>query len=361
MSSVVPEQTGAIGIIGGGCAGLVLADRLSAQNDTPPITLYDDGKPRPDHIWGYWDSGEAFMQAPLAAAKHSYPYWQIITPEGAAKMGGGTARYVAVSSAAYEAELRARLAASNRVTRIEKHLSPDSDEAAGFDLLYDTVSATPRSGGLLQHFKGVYVTADRPCFDPEIATLMDFRVDQSNGVHFIYLLPFSETEVLVESTLFSPALCDDAFYEAAIDDYLSRIFPDISFTHGARESGCIPMADLQTHTEGHAAVHLGLAGGALRASSGYAFYQIHRQINDWLNEQHTKPQAGASGLERWMDKVFLRVLRHHPQRAPEIFLSLGQALSGDNFAAFMNGHTGFANLARVIAAVPKAPFIRRVL
>ena len=31
---------------------------------------------------------------------------------------------------------------------------------------------------------------------------MDFRVDQSKGMHFVYLLPYSETEALVRSTIF---------------------------------------------------------------------------------------------------------------------------------------------------------------
>ena len=46
------------------------------------------------------------------------------------------------------------------------------------------------------------IEVDRPVFDDSTAILMDFD-DQSHGMHFIYLLPFSPTRALVESNLFS--------------------------------------------------------------------------------------------------------------------------------------------------------------
>ena len=65
---------------------------------------------------------------------------------------------------------------------------------------------------MLQHFQGIEVKTKQPCFDKDMAILMDFRVDQSKGMHFIYLLPYSATEALVESTLFSTELVDEEFY-----------------------------------------------------------------------------------------------------------------------------------------------------
>lgn len=352
-----PEPAKSIGIIGGGCSGLVLANRLLV--DSAPdkaLTLYDDGAPRPDHIWGYWDAGEAFMSTARRTAAHSWPYWEIISDKGAALLGGGRARYVGVSSQHYEQHLRDALSGDNRISLETTSIAPDDPALKNHQQVYDTAHWTPCGDGLVQHFQGVHVTASQPCFDPQVATLMDFRVDQSRGVHFIYMLPFSPTHALVESTLFSPQPCEAAFYQTAISDYLARHFPSITFSHGATESGVIPMSALSYH--GHA-TPIGLAGGALRASSGYAFYQIHRQI-DGLMRKNTL-QAGAHRFEQWMDKVFLRVLRHHPERAAEIFLALGKALSGDTFAAFMNGRAGPSVLAQVIAAVPKLPFIRQAI
>ena len=69
---------------------------------------------------------------------------------------------------------------------------------------------------MLQHFRGVEVKTVQTCFSPDTAILMDFRCDQSRGIHFIYLLPYSPTEALVESTMLSLERQDDAFYTEAI-------------------------------------------------------------------------------------------------------------------------------------------------
>ena len=144
------------------------------------------------------------------------------------------------------------------------------------NVIFDTAHYAAPANAMLQHFGGINVVADRPCFDASTAILMDFRVSQTHGIHFIYLLPFSETEALVESTMFPVTPRPTDWYQEQINDYLAARYGGVAFTHGAQESGIIPMAALRHSGPG---VGVGLAGGALRASSGYAFYQIHRQIS----------------------------------------------------------------------------------
>ena len=45
---------------------------------------------------------------------------------------------------------------------------------------------------------------------------MDFDVDQFNGLHFIYALPFSERRLFVESTVISQELNQIEWYEDQI-------------------------------------------------------------------------------------------------------------------------------------------------
>ena len=52
---------------------------------------------------------------------------------------------------------------------------------------------------------------------------MDFRCDQSKGIHFIYFLPFSKKRALVESTLFSNKVENKSFYIKEIKKYLKNI------------------------------------------------------------------------------------------------------------------------------------------
>ena len=53
---------------------------------------------------------------------------------------------------------------------------------------------------------------------------MDFRCNQSRGLHFIYVIPFSKKKALIESTLFSKNVEDRKFYLSAINSYLKDNF-----------------------------------------------------------------------------------------------------------------------------------------
>ena len=67
-------------------------------------------------------------------------------------------------------------------------------------MVFDSRSPQVAHGGLTQEFVGQTIEVKKPLFNSGIVTLMDFRCDQSQGVHFIYILPFSSTNALVEST-----------------------------------------------------------------------------------------------------------------------------------------------------------------
>lgn len=189
---------------------------------------------------------------------------------------------------------------------------------------------------------------------------MDFRVPQTDGIHFMYLLPISPRTALVESTVFSSTPLPDDWYREQISSYLSKNYPKRSFSIKEEEKGQIPMSSLKPlNTD--PAVPVGLAAGALRASSGYAFYQIHRQIDQMRTEGFEAAVAGASGFERWMDRVFLRVLQKAPQRASELFLRMAQSLTGDEFGLFMNGRAPWSVTLKVIRAMPKALFLRALI
>ena len=145
---------------------------------------------------------------------------------------------------------------------------------------------------------------DQPVFDPHTAILMDFRVSQEAGVHFIYLLPFSAENALVESTVFSPQVQPASWYDDQIAIYLAAHYPTAGVTISSREAGVIPLARLRP--DGVFGTAVGMRADALRASSGYAFSQIQRQIAD-LTVRGGGARPGCDAVEVWMDQVLLRV------------------------------------------------------
>ena len=76
---------------------------------------------------------------------------------------------------------------------------------------------------LLQHFKGLTIKTNTSCFDPSIATIMDFSIDQKNETRFFYLLPKKNNEALIEFTLFTKNLIEEEEYESEIKKYITSL------------------------------------------------------------------------------------------------------------------------------------------
>jgi lycopene beta-cyclase len=113
------------------------------------------------------------------------------------------------------------------------------------------------------------------------------------------------------------------------------------------------------------AVRAGVAGGGLRAASGYGFLRIRA----WAERCADALARGGSAfghppepaLRRWMDALFLQVLRREPERAPELFLRMARGVRGAAFVRFMSDCASLSDYAQVVAALPPAPFLRALL
>jgi lycopene beta-cyclase len=359
-----------VAIIGAGCAGLVLAHALDRGQH---VDIFDPHPlPRPDHIWSYWDFGEPYFQLPRTISKGNWQHWDIITHKGASRLTGQKARYRAISSAVYEKHLLAKINQHSNTHVIAQKvgkcssekgmLALETDQATTtrYQRVFDTARYRVSPNGLVQHFLGQWVSTSANCFDKSVVTLMDFRVSQTAGIHFIYLLPLTPRKALIESTVFSAAPLASDWYRGQIATYLKQFYPGRVFKIETEESGAIPMAELLPSTR-DPATPVGLVGGALRASSGYAFAQIHRQIETMRQIGFRHAEAGASNFERWMDRIFLRVLIRAPERASELFLRIAQQLSGDEFGQFMNGRAPWRVILKVIRAMPKSLFLRALI
>lgn len=344
-------------VLGDGCAALSLA-RCADQLPDHQITLVrpHQAPVERDHVWGFWLRPGLEQDADLARA--SWNSWSIITADGKAVMNSETRPYMALERLTWSAECR-KQAAQAGVRVIED--APDESVSMTGDWLDSRPPSVP-TGIMLQHFVGYEVKTDAAAFNPNEAILMDFRVDQSQGMHFIYLLPFSEHEALVESTLFTPSKCDDDYYRRAIDTYLRTIIGVDAYEVTRQEKGAIPLGMVSQRDPAIAGI--GGNGGAIRPSSGYAFVFIQKQIHSLvasLRSGRVEVRVPHDRIDLWMDAVLLSVLRHWPAQAPRLFLAMARALNGDEFARFLGGEADWRLRAKVVMAMPKLPFIRGLL
>ena len=362
------SQVRQVQILGDGCAALSLAARAAELPDHEITLVRPAGAPAAaEHIWGFW--GGAGLEAATRLARASWASWVIATETDKVVMTSTARPYFALRRSDWTTYCRGRAAAAG-VVMLDETLATGAGIEPGIEPAtqpgiqqFDSRPPPVPQGMMLQHFIGLEVRAPTPVFDPQTAILMDFRVDQSHGMHFVYLLPFSPTEALVESTLFSPETLADEDYLAAIRDYLARHYGVSEFETLHRERGVIPLGQLKRRDP--AIEGIGGNGGAIRPSSGYAFIFIQRQIDNAIREAGATGRLAVTsphkGIDLAMDAVLLTVLCHWPETAPELFLRMGKALTGDEFVRFLNGEADWGLRLKVVMAMPKLPFLRGAL
>ena len=308
-----------------------------------------------DHMLGFWNMNG--LEMAVESSRASWSKWAIITNTGKSVMHSDKHAYHIMHKANYIQNCRDK-ATQEGVEFIEEKSMTTTESSQTFD------SRPPRASenAMLQHFLGQEVEVDKPVFDSSTAILMDFRVDQSEGMHFIYLLPYSPTQALVESTLFSTNVLDREYYVNTINDYLADHYGASVHNIIHEEQGVIPMGTLSPHDENIPG--LGANAGAIRPASGYTFVFIHQQIQRAIeSSKQGKPlrfKRPHKAIDVWMDAVLLTVLRSWPQQGPKLFGRMASSLSGDEFVRFMSGQANWRLRLKVIMAMPKLPFIKGV-
>ena len=343
-------------VLGDGCASLMLASRAGELVGHDLSVVRPDGAPQSkDHMLGFW--GTPDLAFAVQHARHAWPNWSIITESVQATMTSQAHPYHAMHKLDYLKGAR-EAASEHGVAFIDESVHHEANPS----LVFDTRPPRVPEGAMLQHFAGMEVEVDRPVFDPETAILMDFRVDQSHGMHFMYVLPFSPTRALLESTMFSTSVMPHDYYKEAIESYLFKHHKATIAQVICEEQGVIPMGSLGLHDP--AIPGLGANGGAIRPASGYTFAFIHQQIEEGIERvRDGKPLKFTRPHKRvdvWMDSVLLAVLRHWPHQGPILFSRMAQSLSGEEFIRFMSGKAGWWLRFKVMMAMPKMPFIRGV-
>jgi lycopene beta-cyclase len=219
---------------------------------------------------------------------------------------------------------------------------------------------------LWQHFKGYEIKTEIPVFNDAVATLMDFTVDQSKGTTFMYVMPTSSTTALVEYTLFTENLLADKDYNEAIDDYIQKTYGAVVYSISHQEFGQIPMTNFSFSGGGGNIINMGVAGGQVKGSSGYAFHFIQEKtksiVADLVAQKNPLRTPSFSQKKFGLyDAVLLRVLQDKKLDGATIFTQIFSKNPPDRVFRFLNNESSLLDDLHIMASVPTHIFLPAAL
>jgi lycopene beta-cyclase len=215
---------------------------------------------------------------------------------------------------------------------------------------------------LQQHFVGWFVKTENEVFNPEEATFMDFSVEQKGNTRFMYVLPTSKTEALVEYTLFSENLLPKEEYENEIQIYLKNLGAD-QYQIIEKEQGSIPMTCYPFWKRNTKKVlNIGTSGGWTKASTGFTFRNSDKKSSalvEFLQNENPKMSAFHKKTRFWFyDLLLLDILYRHNELGNSIFSSLFKKGKPALIFKFLDEETNPIEDLKVILKCPKVPFIK---
>ncbi len=214
---------------------------------------------------------------------------------------------------------------------------------------------------LQQHFIGWRIKSEEAVFNPEQATFMDFSVAQKGNTRFMYVLPTSKTEALIEYTLFSHSLLAKEEYEKAIEAYIEKLgIQQYKITE--KEQGSIPMTCYPFWKKNSKRVlNIGTAGGWTKASTGYTFKNTDKQSSRLVNflENESDFRKFHRKNKFWFyDLLLLDILDRQNRLGAAIFSSMFKKGNPALIFKFLDEETSLMEDIKVILKCPKTLFIK---
>ncbi len=367
-------------ILGGGCAGLSLARRLSALGVQCPATSILESRSAyiDDRTWCFWDEPSAQL---THLVHHRWPEVSVSAHGNRAIVDCRATPYAVIPSSAFYDESLELLSSSPQLqlelevsvlTKPQKigsrwHVETSAGTRSAQMIVDTRPTAAPRLGSALlwQSFVGREIVSAAPMFQPEIAEIMHFAPVQSGRILFFYLLPFTAHRALLEVTVFAQDPLGPDALQQEMDAFILRRTGTASYTTRRSEHGILPMGLPlpQVQADGSYA-RAGLFSGSARPSSGYAF----QRIQCWASECAAALGSGLSPRShaldplrmRAMDTLFLHVLRRRPEIAPQLFFRLFQKVDIAILVRFMSDQATRSDSLAIIRALPSIPFIREI-
>jgi len=225
----------------------------------------------------------------------------------------------------------------------------------------ETIKNQAKYPFLHQHFIGWFIKSKEAVFNPDCVTFMDFSVEQKGNTRFMYVLPTSESEALIEYTLFSKDLLPKEEYETEIKNYIEKL-GITNYELLEKEQGNIPMTSYEfwKHNTKNI-INIGSAGGWTKASTGYTFKNTTKKSKSLVQFLQTETDFRKFHKKDkfWFyDLLFLDVLNRRNDLGSEVFSALFKKGKPSLIFRFLDEETSLLEDLQVIWKCPKGLFVK---
>lgn len=235
-----------------------------------------------------------------------------------------------------------------------------------FNSIYnpEIVTAQNKFPLIQQHFVGWFIKSKEAVFTPNCATFMDFSVEQKGNTRFMYVLPTSENEALLEYTLFSKDLLSKEAYEAEIHKYIENLgiteYEILEKEQGNIPMTCYPFWKYNTKN----IINIGSAGGWTKASTGYTFKNASKKSKALV--QFLKSESDFTKFHKkdkfWFyDLLLLDILSSKNELGSKIFSSMFRSGNSTVIFKFLDEETSIWEDLQVIWKCPKMIFVKALI
>ncbi|KKC26041.1 lycopene beta-cyclase CrtY [Sphingomonas sp. SRS2] len=365
-------------IAGGGLAGGLAALALARTRPEIPLLVVEAGSSfGGNHLWSFFDddidAGSRDLVEDLVV--HRWPNHEVRFPSRRKSLDTG---YNSVTSDRLDRLLKTVLPASAYrlnagIADIGPHgITLNTGERINADGVIDARGFESVDGLDLgwQKFLGREYRFSVP-HGLAAPIIMDATVDQSEGYRFVYCLPFSPTEMLVEDTYYSEdSRLDDLILGDRIEDYIAQ-----KGWAGAQmireERGVLPIAmggSVASLWQNATVARLGLRGGFFHPTTGYSLPDALANAR-LLAAQPDMSSAALLSLfrtmaeRRWRERSFYRLLNRMLLRAAEpakryLVLEHFYRLDADLVGRFYAARSTLSDKARILSGRPPVPLLR---
>jgi lycopene beta-cyclase len=217
-----------------------------------------------------------------------------------------------------------------------------------------------------QSFFGLHVKFVNSTFPENAFEMMNFSVEQNGYTQFVYIIPFSSNEALIELTRFGADRIETSYANEILDGFILQNFGNYEVL--ADEMGCIPMTTWENPPHhNHAVLNTGTSANLIKPSTGYGFKNMYNfsqlvtqrfESNDFSG--FNKIAAQRKIRFKFYDRLLLMILLRWPAKGAMIFKKLfGNSHVRDVFT-FLDEKTTWKQEVKIFAVLPFAPFLKAI-